>query len=140
MTRMRLIFVISVVFVKIAVLNGLTALCIILPLAPRLPRILMPCANPLKFPNLSHPPAIPPRHHAVSANTITPRTTLTNLVVPNVVDRVAALPAVPLVNHPAVIIRTMIEQVVDPLVHVMTTTSVTMTSLMIHQPSNMTAP
>ncbi len=87
------IFAINAVFVKIAMLNGLIAPCIILPLAPKLQRILMSCANPPMFPYPNHHQAIPPHHHVVSANA-TPRTTLMNLVVPNVVDCIAALAAV----------------------------------------------
>ncbi len=136
------IFAINVVFVKIAVLNGMIAPCIILPLALKLQRILMSCANPPKFPNPIHHCAVLPHHHVVSA-TATPRTTLTNLIIPNVVDhvatRVAVLAAAPLVDHPAVIVRIMIEPLIDPLGLVMITTLVTMTFLMIHQPSNMTA-
>ncbi len=74
---------------------------------------------------------------------ITPHITLTIIVVTNEVDRVAALAAALavalLVDHPAVIIRMMIKPVIDPLGPVMTTTLVTITSLLIHQPSNTTA-
>ncbi len=140
LTPARQIFATNAVFVKIAQLNGMIAQCIIQPLVPKRQRILIPCANPPNSPNLNHPCAVLLHHHVVTAP-ITCRTTWTNLVIPNVVDHTAALAVVlaaaPLVDHPAVIVRTMIKPVVNPLGPVMTTMLVTMTSLMIHQPSNM---
>ncbi len=128
-------------FVTIALSNGPIVPCTTPPLVLKLQRNLMSYANqPKKNPvKTTNHLVVPPHHHVVSANTITPHTTLKNLVVPNVVDCVAALTAAPLVDHPAVIVHTMIE-LVDHLVLVMTTTLVTMTSLMIHQPSYMIAP
>ncbi len=92
MTPVRPTFVTNVVFVKIAMLNGLIARCTILPLDRKPQRTFMPCANQLTSQNLNHPLDILPCHHVASVNTtrcIMPMT----VIVPDVAARVAALAA-----------------------------------------------
>ncbi len=127
-------FVTNVVFVKIAVLNGLIAPCTILPLDRKPQRTLMPCANLLTPQNLNHPPDITPCHHVASANTtccITP----TTVVVPGISDCLAACiaPCVAAcavalhVIHPVVITHMTIVPVVNPCDLAMIITLGTMT-------------
>ncbi len=132
MTPVCLMFATNAVFAKIAMMNGLTAQCITLPLDHKLQRILMPCANPPKLPSLNPPIAVSPHHHVVSVNT-TRCTTLPPCVAPNVVNRVVALAAALHVVHPAVINHTMIAPVVNPLVPTMTLTLGITIFLMIRQ-------